>query len=182
LGLQIHYTTIGKEQKSRIQVGLRFPKGTVRKQLHHFVLDPRGWKIPPHDPAFQIRSSHQLKHNADMLGLFTHMHVRGRDMTFFANFEDGKRECLLQIPNYNFEWQLGYELRPNSKILPKGTTVEAIAHFDNSPFNPYNPDPEKTVEYGPQTVDEMFNGFVFYIDHDENLELRIDPKSGRRLK
>lgn len=182
LGLQIHYTTIGTEQKSRIQVGLRFPKDKVRKQLHHFVLDPRGWKIPPHDPAFKIRSSHQLKHNADLLGLFTHMHVRGRDMTFFANFEDGKRECLLQIPNYNFEWQLGYELRPNSKILPKGTTVEAIAHFDNSPFNPYNPDPEKTVEYGPQTVDEMFNGFVFYIDHDENLELRIDPKSGRRLK
>jgi len=182
LGLQIHYTTIGKEQKCRIQVGLRFPKNTIRKQLHHFVLDPRGWKIPPHDPAFQIRASRQLKHNADLLGMFTHMHVRGRDMTFLANFEDGTRECLLQIPNFNFEWQLGYELRPNSKILPKGTTVEAIAHFDNSPFNPYNPDPEKTVEYGPQTVDEMFNGFVFYIDNDEQLEIQVDPKTGRKLK
>ncbi len=182
LGLQIHYTTIGTEQKCRIQVGLRFPKDTIRKQLHHFVLDPRGWNIPPRDPAFKIRSSHQLKHNADLLGLFTHMHVRGRDMTFFANFEDGKRECLLQIPNYNFEWQLGYELRPKSKILPKGTSIEAIAHFDNSTFNPYNPDPEKTVGYGPQTVDEMFNGFVFYVDNDEDLEIQVDPKTGRRLK
>jgi hypothetical protein len=182
LGLQIHYTTIGKEQKCRIQVGLRFPKGPIRKQLHHFVLDPRGWKIPPNDPAFKIRSSHQLKHNADLLGLFTHMHVRGRDMTFFANTADGKQECLLQIPNYNFEWQLGYELRPKSKILPKGTTIEAIAHFDNSKFNPYNPDPEKTVEYGPQTVDEMFNGFVFYVDNDEELEIRVDPKTGRKMR
>jgi hypothetical protein len=182
LGLQIHYTTIGKEQKCRIQVGLRFPKAPIRKQLHHFVLDPRGWKIPPYDPAFKIRSSHQLKHNADLLGLFTHMHVRGRDMTFFANYADGKQECLLQIPNYNFEWQLGYELRPKSKILPKGTTIQAIAHFDNSKFNPYNPDPEKTVEYGPQTVDEMFNGFVFYVDNDEQLEIRVDPKTGRKLK
>ncbi len=103
-------------------------------------------------------------------------------MTFYANTADGKQECLLQIPNYNFEWQLGYELRPKSKILPKGTTIEAIAHFDNSKFNPYNPDPEKTVEYGPQTVDEMFNGFVFYVDNDEELEIRVDPKTGRKLK
>ncbi|MFO0013492.1 MAG: redoxin family protein [Planctomycetota bacterium] len=182
LGLQIHYTTTGKEEKSRIQVGLRFPREPVRKQLHHFVLDPRGWKIPPRDPAFKIRASHQLKHHADLLGLFTHMHVRGRDMTFFANVEDGQRECLLQIPNYNFEWQLGYELKSGSKLLPKGTTIEAIAHFDNSEFNPYNPDPTKTVEYGPQTVDEMFNGFVFYVDHDEQLNIQVNPKNGIRKK
>lgn len=182
LGLQIHYTTTGKEEKSRIQVGLRFPRETVRKQLHHFVLDPRGWKIPPKDPAFKIRSSHTLKHNADLLGLFTHMHVRGRDMTFFSSLEDGTRECLLQIPNFNFEWQLGYELRKGSKILPKGTVIEAIAHFDNSEFNPYNPDPTKTVEYGPQTVDEMFNGFVFYVDNDETLDITVNPKSGVRRK
>lgn len=182
LGLQIHYTTTGKEEKCRIQVGLRFPRESVRKQLHHFVLDPRGWKIPPGDPAFKINESHTLKHNADLLGLFTHMHVRGRDMTFFANLANGERECLLQIPNYNFEWQLGYELKPGSKILPKGTTIEAIAHFDNSNFNPYNPDPAKTVEYGPQTVDEMFNGFVFYVDDDEQLSIPINPKTGRRSK
>jgi hypothetical protein len=182
LGLQIHYTTTGREEKSRIQVGLRFPREPVRKQLHHFVLDPRGWKIPPGDPAFKIRSSHRLNHHADLLGLFTHMHVRGRDMTFFAHFEDGSQECLLQIPNYNFEWQLGYELSPGSKVLPQGTVVEAVAHFDNSPFNPYNPDPAKTVEYGPQTVDEMFNGFVFYVDRDEALQIPINPKNGTRKK
>lgn len=182
LGLQIHYTTTGREEKSRIQVGLRFPREPVRKQLHHFVLDPRGWKIPPGDPAFKIRSSHRLNHHADLLGLFTHMHVRGRDMTFFAHFEDGSQECLLQIPNYNFEWQLGYELSPGSKVLPQGTVVEAVAHFDNSPFNPYNPDPTKTVEYGPQTVDEMFNGFVFYVDRDEALQIPINPKNGTRKK
>jgi len=182
LGLQIHYTTTGKEEKSRIQVGLRFPREQVRKQLHHFVLDPRGWVIPPGDPAFKIHESHQLKHNADLLGLFTHMHVRGRDMTFFANMANGNRECLLQIPNYNFEWQLGYEFKPGTKILPKGTTIEAIAHFDNSKFNPYNPDPAKSVEYGPQTVDEMFNGFVFYVDNDEQLSIPVNPKTGRRNK
>lgn len=179
LGLQIHYTTTGVEEKSRIQVGLRFPRENVKKKLHHFVLDPRGWKITPHAPAFRIASSHTLKHDADLLGLFTHMHVRGRDMTFYATPPDAIRETLLQIPNYNFEWQLGYELEPGTKILPKGTVVEATAHFDNSAFNPYNPDPDKTVEYGPQTVDEMFNGFVFYVDNNEQLDIPVNPKTGR---
>jgi len=181
LGLQIHYTTIGKEQKCRIQVGLRFPKGKIKKQLHHFVLDPRGWTIPPYDAAFQIRSKHILERDADLLGMFTHMHVRGRDMTFYALTED-RRECLLQIPNYNFEWQLGYEVAPGTKVLPKGTAIEAIAHFDNSIYNPYNPDPKVPVRYGPQTVDEMFNGFVFYVDPNEQLEKDVNPKSGIAVK
>jgi hypothetical protein len=182
LGLQIHYTTTGQEQKCRIQVGLRFPKKQVRKQLYHFVLDPRGWKIPPGDPAFRITSKHELKRDADLLGLFTHMHVRGRDMTFYAIDPSGSKETLLQLPNYNFEWQLGYELAPGTKLLPKGTQIEAVAHYDNSPLNPYNPDPKATVEYGPQTVDEMFNGFVFYVDQNELLQINVDPKTGRVKK
>jgi thiol-disulfide isomerase/thioredoxin len=181
LGLQIHYTTIGTEQKSRIQVGLRFPKGKIKKQLHHFVLDPRGWTIPPYDGAFQIRSKHTLERDADLLGMFTHMHVRGRDMTFYALTADS-RECLLQIPNYNFEWQLGYEITSGTKILPKGTAIEAVAHFDNSIYNPYNPDPKVPVRYGPQTVDEMFNGFVFYVDPNEQLEKDVNPKTGVVVK
>jgi len=181
LGLQIYYTTIGTEQKSRIQVGLRFPKGKIKKQLHHFVLDPRGWTIPPYDGAFQIRSKHTLERDADLLGMFTHMHVRGRDMTFYALTADS-RECLLQIPNYNFEWQLGYEIASGTKILPKGTAIEAIAHFDNSVYNPYNPDPKVPVRYGPQTVDEMFNGFVFYVDPNEQLEKDVNPKTGVVVK
>jgi hypothetical protein len=110
------------------------------------------------------------------------MHVRGRDMTFYAKDRSGSQETLLQIPNYNFEWQLGYEIAPGTKLYPKGTTIQAVAHFDNSPFNPYNPDPKATVEYGAQTVDEMFNGFVFYVDQNEILDIDVDPKTGRVKK
>ena len=94
----------------------------------------------------------------------------------------GERETLLQIPNYNFEWQLGYEIAPGTKILPQGDGCRGDRPFDNSAFNPYNPDPDKTVEYGPQTVDEMFNGFVFYVDNQEQLDITVDPKTGRPLQ
>lgn len=178
LGLQIHYTTTGKEERGRIQVGLRFPRSPVRKQVQHFLLDPRGWTIPPHDPAFRLSEAHTLDSDISLLGMFTHMHVRGRDMTFYADAPGKSRETLLQIPNYNFEWQLGYEIEAGQKTLPKGTRIEAIAHFDNSDFNPYNPDASSAVRYGPQTVDEMFNGFVFYVDANENLEVPVDPRTG----
>lgn len=181
LGLQIHYTTTGKNERCRISVGLRFPRRTVQKRLTHFLLDPR-FKIAPYDGAYEVRASRTLEQDIDLLGMFTHMHVRGKDMTFFADVPDQPRETLLRIPNYNFEWQLGYEVKPGDKQLPKGTVIEAIAHFDNSTFNPFNPDPSRTVGYGLQTVDEMFNGFVFFVDSHEQLNLQVDPDTGREIR
>ncbi len=57
-----------------------------------------------------------------------------------------------------------------------------MAHFDNSRFNPFNPDPERTVPYGAQTFDEMMFGFVFFFRKGEDLNLRVDPRTGRLAK
>ena len=182
LGLQIHFTTTGKPEKCRISVGLRFPRRVVEKKLQHFLLDPHRIRIPPGHGAYAMRSNRTLDHDATLLGLFTHMHLRGKDMTFFADVPGQPRETLLQISNFNFEWQLGYEIDPGTKRLPKGTRVEAVAHFDNSAFNPYNPDPKRTVPWGQQSYDEMFNGYVFYVVDDEQLNITVDPKTGQAKK
>jgi hypothetical protein len=178
LGLQIHYTTTGKPETCRVSVGLRFPRRTVQKQLRHVLLDPHHIAITPGHGAFPIDSHKTLDRDISLLGMFTHMHVRGKDMTFYATPPGQPRETLLQIPNYNFEWQLGYEIEPGQKRLPKGTVLGAVAHYDNSAFNPYNPDPNRTVPYGQQTYDEMFNGYVFFVDDHEMLNITVDPKTG----
>lgn len=182
LGLQIHYTTTGKEETCRIQVGLRFPRRPVQKQMRHLLLDPHRIAIPPGHGAFAIQASRTLDRDITLMGMFAHMHVRGKDMTFFAVAPDKSRETLLQIPNYNFEWQLGYEIEPGQKRLPKGTVIEAVAHYDNSAFNPYNPDHKRTVPWGEQTYDEMFNGFVFFVDDTERLNITVNPKNGQVKK
>ncbi len=182
LALQVHYTSTGKPEKSRISVGLRFPKGMVQKSLRHMVLDTGRLNITPGRAMFPVTVSHVLSNDVTLLGLFTHMHLRGRDMTFFAEAPGQKRETLLEIPNYNFEWQLAYEFAPGTKRLPAGTKLEALAHYDNSAFNPYNPDPKRTVPYGQQTFDEMFNGFAFFIQDDEALNLKVNPKTGVAVK
>jgi hypothetical protein len=106
------------------------------------------------------------------------MHVRGKDMTFTAHRPDGRDETLLMIPNYNFDWQVPYRWETGKKRLPKGTRIDCVAHFDNSAFNPFNPDPKVAVRFGLQTYQEMMFGFFFYTAADEKLEMKIDPKTG----
>jgi peroxiredoxin len=177
--LQIHYTTTGKEEESLISVGFRFPRSGVDKILHHFILDPHNIAIPPGDPMWRLSEKHTIPEKATLLGMLAHMHLRGRDMTFIAQYPSDGREILLKIPNYNFDWQLAYEVRNR---LPAGTTIEAVAHFDNSRFNPYNPDPDRKVPYGSATQDEMFNALIFWTNDDEHLDLKIDPKTGHVVK
>jgi thiol-disulfide isomerase/thioredoxin len=180
IGLQIHYVTTGKEEESTISIGFKFAKGTVQKVTHFTLLDPHDIAIPPGDSFYEMKARKKIEKDSTLLGLFTHMHLRGRDMTFSAYYPDGKKETLLQIPNYNFEWQLGYVSPepPHETKIPAGTEMEAIAHYDNSKFNPYNPDPNYKVPYGDQSFDEMFNGFIFYVYDEDQLNLKIDPKTG----
>ncbi|WP_406695584.1 redoxin family protein [Singulisphaera sp. Ch08] len=182
LGLQIHYTTTGKAERVRLSVGLKFPRTVVRKQLQHRQVYTTRFEIPPFAPAHPVSASRQLNFDATGVGLFAHMHVRGKDMTFLARHPNGLTDTLLLIPNYQFDWQQSFRWTPGTKKFPKGTTFEVLAHFDNSEFNPFNPDPKQTVGNGDQTFNEMMYGFYFYTRDDEDLALSIDPATGAVLE
>jgi len=180
LVLQVHYITTGEPETDRLSVGFRFPREPVRKRLRHLIVRDRDFEIPAEAPAHEVRDARTVPVDAVGAGLFAHMHLRGRDMTFRARYPDGETEALLRIPNYSFDWQLGYSWPdgPDAKRFPQGTRIECVGHFDNSPFNPYNPGPEDAVRWGEQTYHEMFYGFFFYVAADEDLGLRIDPETG----
>ncbi|MFL5329761.1 MAG: redoxin family protein [Gemmataceae bacterium] len=180
--LQIHYITTGKPEKCRISVGFRYPRVDVQQQLKLSYVATTRYAIPPGAPAHRVAASRTLPCDAIGVGMFAHMHVRGRDMTFLAHTPDGKTEDLLTVPNYSFAWQHAYRWEFGAKKLPKGTKLECVAHYDNSPFNPFNPDPKATVLDGDQTAQEMLNGFIFYVDANEQLKLKIDPKTGGEAK
>lgn len=179
LALQMHFIATGKPEKCRVSVGLRYPRDVVQKRLRHMQLTTNRFAIPPEAPAHKVAASRVLDRDILGVGMFAHMHLRGKDMTFTAHLPDGKDETLLIIPNYSFSWQIPYRWQPGQKRLPKGTRLDCVAHFDNSTFNPYNPDPKATVRHGPQTHQEMMYGFFFYTDAEEQLGLKIDPKTGR---
>jgi hypothetical protein len=182
LALQIHYVPTGKPEQCRVSVGLRYPRGPVQRQLRHLQITNNRFAIPPGAASHKVAAQRVMDRDIVGVGMFVHMHLRGKDMTFKAHLPDGKSETLLIVPNYSFAWQVPYRWEPGQKRLPKGTRLECVAHFDNSPFNPFNPDPKATVRFGPQTHHEMMYGFFFYIDAAERLNLSIDPKTGAERK
>jgi thiol-disulfide isomerase/thioredoxin len=178
LGIQIHYVPTGKAEKVTISIGLKYAGGTIDKQLRHMLFVETRYTIPAGAAAYPVKVERTLDRDIIGIGLFSHMHVRGKAMMFTAKTPDGNTDKLLTISNYNFEWQIPYRWEPGKKVLPKGTKIECVALYDNSPFNPFNPDPTRPVRDGQQTYQEMMNGFMFYVDANERLGLEVDPKTG----
>ena len=182
LMLQMHFVSTGAPEKCTVSVGMRYPREIVKQRLQNHQITDRRFVIPAGAPAHKVAKTYTIDREVLGVGLFSHMHVRGKDMSFIAHLPDGKDETLLIVPNYNFEWQVPYRWEPGKKTFPKGTKLECIAHFDNSAFNPFNPDPKATVKFGLQTHNEMMIGFFFYTDASENLNLKIDIKNGHTVK
>jgi len=156
--LQIHYTTNGTETKDRTQVGIIYAKQPPTKVAGGgMAINPR-FVIPAGDGNAEVKATTTLSRDITLTAMTPHMHVRGKDMIYIAHYPDGTSETLLSVPKYDFNWQLSYQLK-TPKVLPKGTQLEVIAHFDNSPQNKFNPDPTKDVRWGDQTWEEMMIGF-----------------------
>ena len=84
------------------------------------------------------------------------------------------REVLLNVPDYDFNWQFQYEFK-EPLFIPAGTDMITTWWYDNSAANPYNPDPTVDVTYGPATTDEMMNSRIYFA-RAEPLGLRAgDP-------
>jgi peroxiredoxin len=169
LVFQLHYTPNGSPQQDNSTIGVRFADAkTVKQSIDDGLLGKINFRIPPGDPNFELKSKYLMDKDALLLDLTPHMHLRGKSFRFEAEYPDGKREVLLDVPNYDFNWQLTYILA-EPKLLPKGTFLHGIAHFDNSTDNPANPDSTKTVSYGEQIWDEMMFGFYSFIDPHQDL-------------
>jgi hypothetical protein len=155
---QIHYTADGKPGVDQSRVGLIFAKERPKERVLMLAATTDRFAIPPGDPNYQVNANFTLVADATLIMMLPHMHLRGKDFEYRAIFPDGRTETLLKVPHYSFSWQLSYYL-DQPLFLPKGTTIECTAHYDNSPNNPANPDATKEVLYGEQSWDEMMFGF-----------------------
>lgn len=177
LSLQIHYQPDGVARRSRVGVGLVFPRQPVRRRLRTLPIQSRQLLIPPGAPHHREEASAVFPADALAGGLFAHMHVRGKDVAFAAVHPDGRREPLLAIPSWSFDYQTAYAWTAPRRFA-QGTRIECVAHYDNSAWNPWNPDPSREVRYGLQTSFEMLECAVFYVRADEELGVEVDPKTG----
>lgn len=157
---QLHYTPIGTAKEDLTKVGLVFANDadithevqTVSTRSRSFVIQPQ--------KADQKFSTPPLSAPVDvlMLSLSPHMHLRGQSFRYEMTWPNGKTETLLNVPNYDFNWQTAYALA-EPMIIPAGSRLTAYASFDNSAKNLANPDPSATVRWGDQSWEEMLIGY-----------------------
>jgi thiol-disulfide isomerase/thioredoxin/mono/diheme cytochrome c family protein len=158
LTFQIHYTPNGTPTEDRPRIGMVFSKGPPEHELSTRGAFNTKFKIPPGDGNFEVTASHLFQFPVRLLSFNPHSHVRGKAYRYEAVYPDGRTETVLEIPRYDFNWQLEYFLR-EPLDLPAGTRLKVTAWYDNSEKNPANPDPKATVHFGDQTWDEMMIGY-----------------------
>jgi hypothetical protein len=170
-----HLVTSGREGRAGARVGIWFSRGDVTHEVVTWTVtdrltvdgvevprDRRGPIYPPiaaHDPDYVVTGQTRLREPVTVYALWPHMHYRGREMTFSVVDRNGREETLLHVPRYRFDWQFTYHLATPLKVAA-GSTLKAVARYDNSARNPDNPDPSQEVAWGPQASDEMFDPFV----------------------
>ncbi|MBL8991155.1 MAG: redoxin [Phycisphaerae bacterium] len=192
---QVHYTPNGREASDRTRIGLVFASEPPVHAVRTSGIANRRIAIPPGAEHHAETATVTLPADMRVLSFVPHMHVRGSAFRYDATTPDGRALTLLDIPRYDFNWQLRYMLRDPAP-LPAGTRLTATAWYDNSPNNPANPDPTRLVKWGPQTYDEMMLGYVEYYleredpDHPETLpdasgdapRVRGAPRADRLLR
>lgn len=182
LRFQIHYEPNGLPAEDLSDIGLKFVDPSAVKR--HVVLDSifpaKRIDIPPGEAEHRLVGKHYFARDALLFGLMPHMHIRGKAFRFDLISPDGKRETLLDVPRFDFNWQFWYFLSEKRRV-PAGSILESVAVFDNSPDNPNNPDASKRVAFGPQTSDEMSVGYFAGVDpasEGRGPESYLPPREG----
>jgi hypothetical protein len=175
IAVNVHYTPNGKPVTDHVRIGFTLAKETPKRRYiamstsspsgpDQFAIPPNNgnWEAPPAVVTFN--------QDVELVGLMPHMHVRGKAARFDMEYPDGRKETILNVPRYDFNWQLWYD---TSIKVPKGATMKAYAWYDNSANNKFNPNPNATVYYGDQTWEEMhFPSYGVVLN-----DLSIDPRT-----
>lgn len=166
--LDSHYTTMGRESRDHTAIGLYLSDEVPEHEFRTYRLSHEGKNlvIPAGEMDHAMYASYVFDKEVTMYAFRPHMHTRGKDMRFKVIYPDNTSEDLINVANYNFNWQPTYRLT-DPMVIPAGSRVVIEGAFDNSRFNPGASDPSVDSLGGLQTWDEMFAGYLTYTYNDE---------------
>lgn len=170
LRMSIHYTSMGTETVDSTRVGLWFADDNDIPEYEYrtYSVSADGDRenniiVPPGDMNYEMAANHVFDEDITLYGFRAHMHYRGKSMRASVIYPDMTREEIINVPNYNFAWQPTYRLT-EPLTLPAGSRVIVEGAFDNSEYNPGNPDPSVAAVGGLQSWEEMFIGYFSYTE------------------
>lgn len=181
LVFQMHYTPTGSVEEDISKIGLIFAKDEeITHEVFTLIGIDQEFEIPPNTNDFPVSAKvHRIPPQAELLAIAPHMHLRGKSFRLFMKQKE-KSEILLDVPNYDFNWQHIYELSKPMK-LDAVDSLEFTVKFDNSEENPFNPDPNEYVTWGDQTWEEMAIAF-FEVAEPRKKKTDAKPKAKKPKK
>jgi hypothetical protein len=166
--LNIHYAPSAKADQDQSEVRLYFAQTPVERVVRTLSLTENSvtnqpFRLPAHTkPTFYMNYG-PLPDTVRLLSVLPHMHRLGRSVKAFAITPDGDAINLINVTDWDYNWQLTYFFQ-DILVLPKGSTILAEAQYDNTDQNPLNPNrPARTVGYGWNSTDEMMNLVFYYV-------------------
>jgi hypothetical protein len=202
INFYMHYQPTGVAVKDRTRIGLFLAKRgqDVTHQIYHgleaagpttYIVDGKELgklnsddelpPIPPYADDWTVVSVHAITEPVTLHGLTPHLHLRGKSMKYTLIHPDGREEILLNVPRYDFNWQVYYELETPKRIA-SGSKVIVTTLFDNSLKNRYNPAPQNPVYWSDQSWDEMYAPQVRMTLDDRDLRRNADGTDAPRQR
>src|SRR5262249_51738349 len=105
IDLEIHYTTMGSPQTDQTQVAFYLLNEKPTREVTTRAAVQMDLNIPPGADESRDAAIYGFEHPATVFSLMPHMHLRGSWMKYELLLPDGKRETLLNVPRYDFNWQ-----------------------------------------------------------------------------
>ena len=124
--------------------------------------------IPSYTDDWKITGITPINEPVTLYALSPHMHLRGKSLRWIVTYPDGREETLLDVPEFDFNWQIHFELE-EPLYLPAGSKITGIGVYDNSLGNRWNPGPQLEVYWGQQSWDEMYQAFTEYTVESQDL-------------
>jgi hypothetical protein len=175
---QMHYTVAGEVQTDQTEIGLYLAPAPPAYPLQTKAAHYEFFAIPANTEGYatsaQYPASGTLTTNILVYEMSPHMHLRGSTFRYEAFLPNGTRQVLLSVPDYIFHWQTLYRFA-TPVYLPRGTRISCTGSWDNTSRNvelmeAYNESgnasflPNRTVNFGEQSWDEMFIGYLNYAE------------------
>jgi mono/diheme cytochrome c family protein len=117
--------------------------------------------IPPYAEDWSLTGITPVTEDITLYAMSPHMHLRGKSLRWVIVYPDGREQTILDVPKFDFNWQIQYELETPLHI-PAGSKILGIGKYDNSPKNKWNPSPNLEVFWSEQSWDEMYQPFTEY--------------------
>ncbi len=187
IGNDVHYGPSAKTVVDGSKINLFFTNTPPKRGTGELMLGTNG--VSPIVPPLVIPPNKITKHTSQftisedisVLTVNPHLHLLGKSFLAYAIKPNGDTVKLISIPKWNFRWQFFYTFKKMVHI-PRGSTIYAVAEFDNTTKNPNNPNnpPQEVaerLEFGGSSMrasDEMFQFIITYVGYqpgDENTSL-----------